>query len=48
MNGITPGTVLQESFGSSWFPSDQLGSFRLAYLETLLRAADAHASSLAK
>ena len=48
MKEVTPGAVLQESFGSSWFPIDHLGPFRLADLETLLRAADARVSPLAK
>jgi hypothetical protein len=48
MKGITPGMIFEESFGSSWFPIGLLGRFRLAHLETLLRAtAEPRASSLA-
>ena len=48
MKGITPGMIFEESFGSSWSPSDHLGPFRLVCLETLLRVADARVSPLAK
>ena len=47
MKGITPGMVLQKSFGSSWLPGERLGPC-LVCLEALLRATDAHASRLAK
>ena len=48
MKGFTPGMIFEESFDSSWFPIDDLGPFRLAHLENLLRAADARTSPLAK
>ena len=38
MKGFTPGAVLQESFGPSWFPNADRSPFRLVCLETLLRS----------